>query len=241
MIKHLDLVKNSDLSLPRVTHILSATDSQEDKERLRKWAHKMDKVHGTGGGEQQRDIAAKRGTNFHTAIYNYIQSGGEHLPGFEGKERERWEMALRVVDMFKPFVFAMESRIQSNVYGYRGTPDAFAFEGSPAILDWKTSDRFKKREWIKNYELQVTAYALAAQEYGLNVETCHICIFSPKKAQQFIVNVNDRRDEWLRRLEQYQQMQTVGEPVATVATVREEPKPLGKVIMKQLDLFPLVA
>ena len=206
MLKQLNLVKNADLSLPRVTHILGATDSPEDKERLRKWAHKMDQVHGTGGGEQCRDKAATRGTNFHTAIYNYVASGGEHLPGFEGKERERWEVALRVVDMFKPFIFALENRVQSNVYGYRGTPDAFCFEGSPNILDWKTSDRFKKRAWINNYELQVTAYALAAREYGLDVETCHICIFSPKKAQQFIVNVNDRRDEWLRRLEQYQNL-----------------------------------
>ena len=203
MLKQLELVKNNDLSLPRVTHILSATDSKEDQERLRRWMKKMDKVHGIGGGEQQRDAAANRGTNFHTAIYNYIQSGGEHRPGFVDRERERWEMALRTIDMFRPFVFAMECPVQSNVFGYRGTPDAFAFEKTPQILDWKTSDRFKRRDWIKNYELQVTAYALAAREYGLEVETCHVLIFSPQKAQQFVVNVGDRQDEWLRRLEQY--------------------------------------
>jgi genome maintenance exonuclease 1 len=101
------------------------------------------------------------------------------------------------------------------VFGYRGTPDAFAFEKTPQILDWKTSDRFKRREWIKNYELQVTAYALAAREYGLEIETCHVLIFSPQKAQQFVVNVGDRQDEWLRRLEQYRSLRQ--DPVATTA------------------------
>lgn len=198
--------KTNDQTLPRVTHILSTTDSEEDKDRLRKWQHKMDKIHGEGGGDQQRDAAAQRGTAFHEAIQDYISTG--YYPEFDDpKEQDRWAAGEQIINQFKPHIYGMEIPVESTSLGYRGTFDAIAFPGSPAIVDWKTSNRYKRREWIENHFLQVTAYAMALEDYAIKAETAHIVIFSPKKCQHFIVTINDHREEWLRRLELFQQLQ----------------------------------
>jgi CRISPR/Cas system-associated exonuclease Cas4 (RecB family) len=197
------------LALPRVTHILSATEDEESKERLRKWAHKMDKIHGEGGGEMQRQEAADNGTKFHAAIANYIKT--EAPPNLEEQptEQSRWNNALQLIEAYRPHIYAQEFGIQSDVMGYRGTPDALAFKNCPTIIDWKTSKRVKREDWINNYKLQVTAYALACQEHGVFVEEAIICIFSPKRAQRFIVNIDQHREEWLSRLNQFNAMEKV--------------------------------
>lgn len=192
------------LALPRVTHILSATEDEESKDRLRKWAHKMDKVHGEGGGEMQRQEAADNGTRFHEAIANYVAT--EEPPRLNEAEQERWNNAIQLIDTYRPHIFEQEFKIQSNVMGYRGTPDALAFKNCPTIIDWKTSRRVKKESWINNYKLQVTAYGLACREHGVFVEEAIICIFSPKRAQRFIVNIDEHREEWLERLAQFNAM-----------------------------------
>ena len=48
---------------------------------------------------------------------------------------------------------------------YAGTSDAIGLHrGDPAIIDFKTAKKIKKREWIEDYFLQGCAYALAHNE-----------------------------------------------------------------------------
>lgn len=189
-----------DLTLPRVTEIIRATESQEDRERLRRWQHKMDKIHGEGGADQARDQAAARGTNFHQKIQDYIVSGGT-APTFEDpKEQTRWERGIAKIDAFAPFIYGMEIPVENRFLGYRGTFDAIAFKECPSLIDWKTTNRMKREEWIEGYQLQITAYAMACEEYGLEIDTGHIIIFGPKRCQHFIVKIPDWKERWLKRL-----------------------------------------
>ena len=44
------------------------------------------------------------------------------------------------------------------------------WKGKPAIMDFKQSNKVKKREWIGDYFLQLAAYAAAHNEtYGTNI------------------------------------------------------------------------
>ena len=62
-------------------------------------------------------------------------------------------------------------------------------EGSEAIIDFKTSKKIKKEEWIVDYYLQCCAYALAHNEmYGTNIQKGVILMVSrDNKFKEFII------------------------------------------------------
>lgn len=75
------------------------------------------------------------------------------------------------------------------------------------VIDWKTSGKYKKQEWIHDYFIQGTAYALAAFESRLVSqlpEEVHIYIFSPQRCQIFTAPVATFGPLWIQRLNQYQ-------------------------------------
>ena len=59
-----------------------------------------------------------------------------------------------------------------------GTSDLICkYAGKPTVLDYKTSSKHKKEEWIENYFIQSTAYALMVKErYDLDIEQIVIMI-----------------------------------------------------------------
>lgn len=194
-------IKDPNPNLPRVTEILRATESEEARDRLRKWQHKMDKIHGPGGADLASQEAREKGTHFHTYIEQFIDSGIE--PQMPTEEQGRWNAGREIIQAFKPHIYACELGIQSTVLGYRGTLDALAFPNCPQVIDWKTSKRVKRESWIEDYKLQVTAYAIAAKEMGIRIQGAQIIIFSPKRCQRFIVDIEHYTPQWLERLERY--------------------------------------
>ena len=98
---------------------------------------------------------------------------------------------------------------------YAGTTDGCGLHlNEEAILDYKQSNKPKKQEWIEDYYLQLTAYALAHNEvHGSNIRkgVVLMCV-KPKSEteqpvyQEFILKPEDFdywSDQWWRRLEQY--------------------------------------
>ncbi|NBU97022.1 MAG: exonuclease, partial [Spirochaetia bacterium] len=54
---------------------------------------------------------------------------------------------------------AIESNLYSEYWELAGTVDTIAeFDGVLSIIDYKTSEKPKPREWIDNYFVQATAY-----------------------------------------------------------------------------------
>ena len=49
------------------------------------------------------------------------------------------------------------------------------WQGKPAIIDHKTTNKPKKKEWIEDYFLQCCSYALAHNEvHGTDIRNCAI-------------------------------------------------------------------
>jgi genome maintenance exonuclease 1 len=92
---------------------------------------------------------------------------------------------------------------------YAGTTDCVGVHaGDQSILDFKQTNKPKKLEYISDYFLQLTAYALAHNEvHGTNIRKGVILMCSKDfEYQEFTLEPKDFdywTEEWCKRVEQY--------------------------------------
>jgi genome maintenance exonuclease 1 len=193
--------------VPSVTTILDKTKPAEAREALARWKKSV-------GEKKAQEIvteAANRGTRMHTFLENYIK--GETL-----SESLSNPYAQQSLDMAKIVIAEGFPKIQE-VWGsevplyfpelYAGTTDCCGMhDGDESILDFKQTNKPKKLEYITDYFLQLTAYALAHNEvHGTNIRKGVILMCSKDfEYQEFILEPKDFdywTEEWCKRVEQY--------------------------------------
>jgi genome maintenance exonuclease 1 len=102
---------------------------------------------------------------------------------------------------------------------YAGTTDLIGtWKGQPAIMDFKQSNKVKKREYIGDYFLQLAAYAAAHNEmHNTNINTGVVLMAVQPKLQadgtystpeylEFVIEGDEFAywaDEWMKRVELY--------------------------------------
>ena len=185
--------------VPSVTTILDKTKPAESRLALANWKKAVGEVK----AQEIVTEAASRGTRMHTYLENYIK--GEPL-----KETVTNPYAQQSLDMAKIVVAQGFPKIKE-VWGsevplyfpelYAGTTDCVGIhDGDESILDFKQTNKPKKLEWIDDYFLQLTAYALAHNEiHGTNIRKGVILICSKDyQYQEFILEPKDF-DYWTNR------------------------------------------
>lgn len=204
--------------LPSVTTILDATKSEETKSALNNWRNRV----GHEKAQQITTEAASRGTRMHTYLEGYIKNGVMVERGSNPYSWASHAMAKVVVDMGLVKVDEFWG-IEVPLFFpqvYAGTTDCAGVHcGEESILDFKQSNKPKKREWIEDYFLQLAAYAEAHNElHGTKIrkgvilmcvkpevnEQLHI--ISPPIYQEYILEGSDfekYRSMWWHRVEQY--------------------------------------
>jgi genome maintenance exonuclease 1 len=199
--------------VPSVTTILEKTKPEEKKQALQEWRNRV----GHERAQQITTEAANRGTRMHTYLERYVKSDdiGE-LPS-NPFAQPSWFMAAQVI--LEGLQHADEywgSEVPLYYSGlYAGTTDLVGvWKGAPAIMDFKQTNKPKKREWIEDYFLQLAAYAEAHNDtYGTDINT-GVILMCAKPAtenddpvyQEFILEPKDYaywRDQWMRRVELY--------------------------------------
>jgi len=144
--------------LPSVTTILQATQSEEKKASLARWRNKV----GAHEAERIKNEAAKRGTAMHEYLEYYIRE--EKLLDLSTEGQAARSMAQSIIDQG---LSGMEEIWGSEVtlfYPglYAGQTDLCGiFTGRESIIDFKQTNKPKKREWVEDYFLQLAAYAMA--------------------------------------------------------------------------------
>ena len=144
--------------LPSVTTIIGATQSEEKRQALANWKKRI----GEQGADRIRDVAALRGTAMHTLLDAYVRGSGHKDLTSIGKEAE--PMARRIIEA--------GLRDLDEVWGSEVTlyyPDLYAgatdvvgiYNGRESIIDFKQTNKPKRREWIDDYFIQLGAYAMA--------------------------------------------------------------------------------
>ena len=200
--RHYDV---NDEKLPSVTTILQATQDAEKVESLKRWTEKV----GVFEAERIKNRAAKRGTAMHSYLEAYLQGG--KVFDLRDVGREASSMAETIIDKgFNDLEEIWGSEVTlfyPNLYA--GATDLCGiYQGRESIVDFKQTNKPKKVEWIKDYKLQMIAYAMAHnQVYGTSIEQGVILMCTPDNFfQKFTINGREFRElkwEWLQRVDSY--------------------------------------
>jgi hypothetical protein len=92
---------------------------------------------------------------------------------------------------------------------YAGATDLIAQHlGCDSIIDFKQTNKPKKKEWIEDYFIQVAAYAMAHDHvYGTQIDKCIIMMCDPNNLyQEFVIRgyeIKNYKHKFLRRLDEY--------------------------------------
>ena len=188
-----------------MTTILDQTQSAEKREALARWRESK------GEAEATRivDESGARGTAMHKILEMYILEQGYLDETNVGKQAHN--MAIQVIQ-----------NGLSNITEYYGTectlyyPGLYAgqtdlvgiHKGQDAIIDFKQTNKPKKREWIDDYFLQLSAYAMAHNILFKTQITKGVIMMCSKDNyyQEFIVEGDEfqkYKHNFLRRVDEY--------------------------------------
>jgi genome maintenance exonuclease 1 len=203
--------------VPSVTTILDKTKPAAAREALANWR----KAVGEQRAQEITTEAANRGTRMHAYLEHYVlESDMKPLPG-NPFAHPSWFMAAEVILQGLQHVDEFWGTEVPLYYSglYAGTTDLIGtWKGRPAILDFKQSNKVKKREYITDYFLQLAAYAAAHNEmHGTAINTGVILMaVQPKlladgsydrpQYLEFVVEGDEFAywaDEWMKRVELY--------------------------------------
>jgi|TARA_R100001460_G_scaffold57308_1_gene97028 genome maintenance exonuclease 1 len=144
-------------ALPSVTTILSRT---KDKTFLKEWRARV--------GEKQAEKIISDSSQIGTALHLYI----EHYVN-EHAYKDLTDIGIQAGKMAQVIIDHDDGlKKVSEVWGsevhlyypgkFAGTTDMVGvYDGRPTIIDFKQTNRPKKREWVQDYLMQLAAYAMA--------------------------------------------------------------------------------
>ena len=192
--------------LPSVTTILSATQPEEKRKSLELWRKRVGEV------EAARivDSSATRGTAVHTILENYIT--GQGYLDLTDIGRNAHTMAQTIIDKGLANKITEYYGIEATLYYpdlYAGATDLIAQHiGCDSIIDFKQTNKPKKKEWIEDYFIQIAAYAMAHDYvYGTQIDKCIIMMCDPNNLyQEFVIRgyeIKNYKHKFLRRLDEY--------------------------------------
>ena len=191
--------------LPSVTTILSATQSAEKRESLAKWRERV----GEETATRIVDSAGARGTAMHKILEKYVLGEGYLDETTVGKQAHN--MALQVIQSGLSNITEYYGTECTLYYPglYAGQTDLVAIhKGEDAIIDFKQTNKPKKREWIEDYCLQLAAYAMAHNFIYKTKITKGVVMMCSKDNyyQEFVIEgaeFQKYKHNFLRRVDEY--------------------------------------
>ena len=140
--------------LKSVTTILS---EKLDKTALLEWRKRV-------GEEEANRIsnqAARRGTSIHKIAERYVLNEENIYKDQMPINIETFKPIKETLDKYVDNILGIELPLYSKSLGCAGRTDLVAeYDGVLSIIDFKTSRKPKKEEWIESYFLQSTVYSM---------------------------------------------------------------------------------
>ena len=179
---------------PSVTTVIG----EKKKKSIVEWRRKV-------GDEEANKIskrATTRGNKCHKLAEDYLSN----------KPLDRYRddvLSLGLFHQIRPYIdrinniHALEESLYSHTLRLAGRVDCIAeYDEELAIIDFKTSTKFKREEWIQDYFSQETAYAIMFQELtGLKVKQLVTIIATEQGTPQIFVKNNIL--EFVPKLKEY--------------------------------------
>lgn len=171
-------------SYPSVTAVVG----QHKAHQIAEWRNRV-------GAEQANKIsgrASRRGTAFHKLCENYLLGLAPTPSIFDAPMFNSITPFLDRIDN----IHCLETQLYSHHLKAAGTVDCIAeFDGRLHVIDFKSSARIKRREWIHDYFMQTSAYAVMFEELtGLPVDRMLIIMGVDDEDPLLF---QEKRDHWI--------------------------------------------
>ncbi len=170
--------------LKSVTTILS---EKLDKTALLEWRKRV-------GEEEANRISAqstRRGNSIHKIAERYVLNEENIYQNEMPVNVESFQPIKSALDDHVDNILGVELPLCSKALGCAGRTDLVAeYDGKVSIIDFKTSKKLKKEEWIENYFLQSTVYSMMFERiYSISVPQIVIVITvdDELEAQKFVM------------------------------------------------------
>lgn len=191
---------------PSVTTVIG--NNSRKQKVLAEWRNKV----GKEKAQRISNRSATRGTRYHKIVEDYFNNE---------LDLEKYKDTPLPVFMFNSTVqilnrinniYLQEAALYSDILKIAGRVDCIAeYDGQLSIIDFKTSAKVKKEEYLYDYFVQECAYACMLQElYGITVKQlvtivacedgeCQVSVQNPKKEyflrlQEYITEYQERND-----------------------------------------------
>ena len=175
---------------PSITTILS----EFSKASIQEWRKRV----GETEANKISGKASRRGTSVHSVCESYIKNEDGYFDG----------QTPNIIELFKtiePFlervdnIHGVELALYSKHFGVAGRTDLIAeFDGVLSVIDYKTSNKIKKKEWCESYFAQGAFYGIAYEELTkIPVSQVVIIIAVDNEHPQLFV---EKRDDWVDKI-----------------------------------------
>ena len=175
---------------PSITTILS----EFSKASIQKWRKRV----GETEANKISGKASRRGTSVHSVCESYIKNEDGYFDG----------QTPNIIELFKtiePFlervdnIHGVELALYSDHFGVAGRTDLIAeFDGVLSVIDYKTSNKIKKKDWCESYFAQGAFYGIAYEELTkIPVSQVVIIIAVDNEHPQLFV---EKRDDWVDKI-----------------------------------------
>ena len=185
-------IVDDDIKYPSITTVMSTLPSKV--KGLTDWRNKV----GEKEANKISTQAARKGTVVHEIIEQYLDNKLD--------ERRLNPIAVESFRNIQPWldkyvndIYMQEASLWSQHLKVAGRVDCVGhFDGKPAIIDFKTARKPKKKEWISDYFMQSCGYSIMWEERtGIPITRLVIMITPTGSDPQIFV---EHRDTWVKPL-----------------------------------------
>ena len=151
-------------------------------------------------GEQEANKisnqAARRGTKVHKICEDYLNNIDIDYSEIEPINHFLFKQIKPILDIRLDEVYGLEVPLYSDFLRVAGRVDLVGkWDGKASIIDFKTASKRKRRDWITNYFMQESAYAVMFEEmFDIPVSQIVTIIAVEADEPQLFV---EKRDDWI--------------------------------------------
>ena len=181
-------------SYPSVTSVVGQLKAQQ----IQEWRNRV----GETEANKISGRASRRGTSIHSLCEEYLKTGHASPDVFD---QEMFGSIRPVLDRIDN-IHCLETQLYSHHLQVAGTVDCIAeFDGVLHVIDFKTASKPKRRDWIHDYFMQTSAYAVMFEELtGLPVNRLliimgvddHEPLLFQEKRNDWIFQFRELRDQY---------------------------------------------
>ena len=190
---------------PSVTTVLSILG----RENIAKWRERV----GAENANTIARVAAGRGTGVHNRIEAYLNNSPTAVPA-RGKIGDYSPLVQEMFGSIRPElnrinnIHCQETRMFSHHLRMAGTVDCIGeYDGRLSVIDFKTSTKPKREEWIHSYFMQCAAYAIMYEEITF-IPITQLVVLVAVEEDCTVQVFKQHRDVWAKPLlkvrEQYE-------------------------------------